>query len=182
MLKGTGKSAADIARIVIRTHEAAIRIIDKQGPLTNPADRDHCIQYMVAVALVFGRLTAGDYEDGVAADPRIDTLRAKIFCAEDAYFTQDYLDPDKRSIANALTVELNDGTVLDEVVVEYPVGHKRRRPEGWPLLEEKFERNLARRFDRERQRRILEASADRGRLEAMAVIDYVDLYQGEAPA
>lgn len=182
MLKGTGKSAADIARIVIRTHEAAIRIIDKQGPLTNPADRDHCIQYMVAVALVFGRLTAGDYEDGVAADPRIDTLRAKIFCAEDAYFTQDYLDPDKRSIANALTVELNDGTVLDEVVVEYPVGHKRRRPEGWPLLEEKFERNLARRFDRERQRRILEASADRGRLEAMAVIDYVDLYQGGAPA
>jgi len=130
-----GKTAADIARIVIRTHEAAIRIIDKQGPLANPADRDHCIQYMVAVPLIFGRLTAGDYEDSVAADPRIDALRAKIFCAEDVTFTQDYLDPAKRSIANALTVELTDGTVLDEVVVEYPVGHKRRRLEGWPLLD-----------------------------------------------
>jgi 2-methylcitrate dehydratase len=175
-LKEMGKSAADMARIVIRTHEAAIRIIDKQGPLSNPADRDHCIQYMVAVALIFGRLTAGDYEDGVAADPRIDKLRARITCVEASNFTRDYLDPDKRSIANALTVELLDGTILDEVVVEYPVGHKRRRAEGLPLLERKFERNLARCFDKTRQQKILEVSADRGRLEAMSVTDYVDLY------
>jgi len=171
-----GKSAADIARIVIRTHEAAIRIIDKQGPLANPADRDHCIQYMVAVPLIFGHLTAADYEDNVAADPRIDALRAKIFCAEDANFTRDYHDPEKRSIANALTVELTDGTVLDEVEIEYPVGHKRRRAEGWPLLEEKFRRNLARRYDTVRQQRILAASANRSQLEAMPVRDYVDLY------
>jgi 2-methylcitrate dehydratase len=171
-----GKSAADIARIMIRTHEAAIRIIDKQGPLTNPADRDHCIQYMVAVPLIFGHLTAADYEDGVAADHRIDILRAKILCAEDATFTRDYHDPEKRSIANALTVELSDGTVLDEVVIEYPVGHKRRRAEGWPLLEQKFRRNLARRYDEAGQRRILAASADRARLETMPVRDYVDLY------
>lgn len=175
-LQAMGKSAGDIARIVIRTHEAAIRIIDKQGPLANPADRDHCIQYMVAVPLIFGRLTAADYEDAVASDPRIDALRAKIFCAEDAAFTRDYLDPEKRSIANGVTVELNDGTVLDEVVVEYPVGHKRRRAEGWPLLEDKFRRNLARRFDAARQQKILDASRDRQALEAMAVTDYVDLY------
>ena len=175
-LKATGKSAADIDRITIRTHEAAIRIIDKQGPLANPADRDHCMQYMVAVALIFGRLTAADYEDAVAADPRIDALRASIICEEDKSFTRDYLDPDKRSIANALTVELTDGTVLEEIVVEYPIGHKRRRAEGMPLLEKKFERNLARCFDETRRQKILEASAGRGRLEAMSVTDYVDLY------
>jgi 2-methylcitrate dehydratase len=175
-LAGMGKSAADIARIVIRTHEAAIRIIDKQGPLTNPADRDHCIQYMVAVPLIFGHLMAADYEDGVAADPRIDALRAKIFCTEDVAFTRDYHDPEKRSIANALTIELTDGTVLDEVEIEYPVGHKRRRAEGWPLLEQKFRRNLARRYDQAGQQRILAASADRARLETMPVRAYVDLY------
>jgi 2-methylcitrate dehydratase len=175
-LKDAGKSVDDIARIVIRTHEAAIRIIDKQGPLANPADRDHCIQYMVAVPLIFGRLTAGDYEDSVAADPRIDALRARIFCAEDANFSRDYHDPEKRSIANALTVELKDGTRLDEVAIEYPVGHKRRRAEGWPLLEDKFRRNLARRYQPAQQQRIADASSDRARLEAMPVCDYVDLY------
>jgi len=144
--------------------------------LANPADRDHCIQYMVAVPLIFGRLTAADYEDAVAADPGIDALRAKITCVEDAGFTRDYLDPDKRSIANGLTVELTDGTRLEEVVVEYPVGHKRRRAEGWPLLEKKFQTNLARRFPEGQQRRILDASADRARLAAMPVTDYVDLY------
>ncbi|HEY2009988.1 MAG TPA: bifunctional 2-methylcitrate dehydratase/aconitate hydratase [Rhizomicrobium sp.] len=174
-----GKDTGDIARIVIRTHEAAIRIIDKQGPLANPADRDHCIQYMVAVPLIFGRLTAADYEDGVAADPRIDTLRAKIFCAEDANFTRDYHDPEKRSIANALTVELNDGTVLDEIAIEYPVGHRSRRSEGWPLLERKFARNLARRYDVTQQQNIMKASNDRQRLEGMLVRDYVDLYDLE---
>jgi 2-methylcitrate dehydratase len=169
-------TAADIKRVTIRTHEAAIRIIDKQGPLDNPADRDHCIQYMVAVPLIFGRLTADDYEDSVAADPRIDTLRAKILCIEDPRFTADYHDPEKRSIANALTVELTDGATLPEVVVEYPIGHKRRRAEGIPLLLEKFRTNLARRFDAAQQTRILDASSSQAKLEAMRVDDYVSLY------
>jgi 2-methylcitrate dehydratase len=169
-------TAADIKRVTIRTHEAAIRIIDKQGPLDNPADRDHCIQYMVAVPLIFGRLTADDYEDSVAADPRIDTLRAKILCIEDPRFTADYHDPEMRSIANALTVELTDGTTLPEVVVEYPIGHKRRRAEGIPLLLEKFRTNLARRFDAAQQTRILDASSSQAKLEAMKADDYVSLY------
>ncbi|KAF0283255.1 bifunctional 2-methylcitrate dehydratase/aconitate hydratase [Spiribacter roseus] len=171
-----GRSAADIKRISIRTHEACIRIIDKQGPLNNPADRDHCVQYMVAVPLIFGHLTARDYEDSAAADPRIDALREKIVCVEDAGFTADYHDPAKRSIPNALTVELNDGTVLDEEVVEYPIGHKRRREEGIPLLEDKFRTNLARRFPARQQRAILDVSLDQARLESMPVHEYVDLY------
>jgi 2-methylcitrate dehydratase len=175
-LVNRGRSAADIRRITIRTHEACIRIIDKKGPLNNPADRDHCIQYMVAVPLLFGRLTAADYEDGVAADGRIDPLREKIVCVEDPRFTKDYHDPEKRSIANALTVELNDGTRLDEVVVEYPIGHRRRRAEGIPLLECKFRVNLARRFARKQQDAILDASLDQARLEAMAVNEYVHFY------
>ena len=175
-LKALGKDVSEIARITIRTHEAAIRIIDKKGPLNNPADRDHCIQYMVAVPLIFGRLTAGDYEDDVAADPRIDVLRDKIVCVEAPQFSRDYLDPDKRSIANALTVEFVDGTVLPELVVEYPVGHKRRRAEGIPLLEAKFRTNLARVFPGKRQTQILDISLDQAALEAMPVHDYVDLY------
>ncbi|CAB3798617.1 2-methylcitrate dehydratase [Paraburkholderia caffeinitolerans] len=176
VLAQQGKSAQDIQRITIRTHEAAIRIIDKSGPLANPADRDHCIQYMVAVPLIFGRLTAADYEDVVAQDPRIDALRAKTVCVEDPQFTKDYHDPLKRSIANALTVELNNGTTLDEVVVEYPIGHKRRRNEGTPLLIEKFRTNLARRFPAKQQQAILDVSLDAARLEAMPVNEYVDLY------
>ncbi len=175
-LKATGRSAQDIRRITIRTHEACLRIIDKQGPLTNPADRDHCVQYMVAVPVLFGRLTAADYEDSAAADPRIDALRARILCVEDPAFTRDYHDPDKRSIANALTVEFNDGSRLDEIVCEYPVGHKRRRAEGTPLLEAKFRRNLARMLPERQQRRILDVSLDPRRLEAMPVHEYVDLY------
>src|SRR5205823_1274962 len=175
-LKALGKSQADIARIVIRTHEAAIRIIDKQGPLANPADRDHCIQYMAAVPLIFGRLTAADYEDRIAADPRIDALRARIDCVEDPRFTKDYHDPAKRSIANALTVEFKDGRKLKEVVVEYPIGHRRRRKEGIPLLVEKFRTNLARRFPSKQQEAILAASLDQKTLEAMPVQEYVDLY------
>ncbi len=171
-----GKSAGDIRRVHIRTHEACIRIIDKKGPLANPADRDHCIQYMVAVPLIFGRLTAADYEDAVAADPRIDALRERIVCTEDRRFTADYHDPDKRSIANALTVELNDGSTLPEVVVEYPIGHKRRRADGIPLLEAKFRTNLARRFAAKQQDAILSVSLDQRRLEAMPVHEYVDLY------
>jgi 2-methylcitrate dehydratase len=165
----------DIRKITIRTHEAAIRIIDKKGPLNNPADRDHCIQYMVAVPLLFGRLTAADYEDGVAQDPRIDALRAKIVCREDKRFTKDYHDPKKRSIANALTVEYKDGKKLKEVVCEYPIGHKRRRKEGMPILVEKFKTNLARRFPPAQQKAILDLCLDAGRLEATPVNEFVDL-------
>ena len=175
-LKKIGKSAEDIRKITIRTHEACIRIIDKKGPLNNPADRDHCIQYMVAVPLLYGHLTAADYEDEAAADPRIDALRDKIFCVEDPAFTRDYHDPEKRSIANALTVELDNGEVLQEVVVEYPIGHARRRKEGIPLLEAKFKTNLARRFPARQQRAILDVSLDQEKLEAMPVHEYVDLY------
>jgi 2-methylcitrate dehydratase len=175
-LKAAGKNAEDVKKITIRTHEAAIRIIDKKGPLDNPADRDHCIQYMIAVPLLFGRLTAADYEDAVAKDPRIDTLRAKMECVEDPQFTKDYHDPEKRSIANALTVEFNDGSKFDEVVVEYPIGHKRRREDGIPLLVEKFRTNLARRFPAKQQQAILAASLDQATIEAMPVNEYVDLY------
>jgi len=164
-----------IRKITIRTHESAIRIIDKQGPLANPADRDHCIQYMVAVPLIFGRLTASDYEDSVAADPRIDALRAKMSCVEDRKFSRDYLDPDKRSIANAITVEFKDGGKLKEVVVEYPIGHRRRRKEGIPLLVEKFKTNLARRFPAKQQQAVLALALDAGRLEATPVNTFVDM-------
>src|SRR5689334_15432791 len=165
----------DIRRIQIRTHEAAIRIIDKKGPLNNPADRDHCIQYMVAVPLLFGRLTAADYEDDVAQDPRIDLLRDKIDCVEDKQFTKDYHDPQKRSIANALTVEFNDGKKLKEIVVEYPIGHKRRRKEGMPILVEKFKTNLARRFPEKQRAAILGLCMDQKQLEATPVHDFVDM-------
>jgi 2-methylcitrate dehydratase len=171
-----GKTAEDIARVSVRTHEACIRIIDKKGPLANPADRDHCVQYMIAVPLIFGRLTAADYEDGVAGDPRIDALREKTVCVEDSAFTRDYHDPEKRSIANGLTVTLRDGIVLPEVVVEYPIGHKRRRSEGVPLLEAKFRKNLARRFSEGQQHAILSLSLDPAKLEATPVHEYVDAY------
>ncbi len=171
-----GVGAEVIERITVRTHEACVRIIDKHGPLANPADRDHCIQYMMAVPLLFGRLTAADYEDGVAADPRIDALRARIQCVEDPQFTRDYLDPEKRSIANAITVRLKDGRELPEVVVEYPIGHRRRRTEGIPLLIEKFRRNLARRFPEKQQRVIAELSLDEDRLARTPVHEYLDLF------
>ncbi|PTR05962.1 2-methylcitrate dehydratase [Nitrosospira sp. Nsp5] len=165
----------EIGKITIRTHEAAIRIIDKKGPLNNPADRDHCIQYIVAVSLIFGRLTAADYEDAVAANPRIDELRAKIICVEDPQFTWDYHDPEKRSIANGITVEFRNGGKLDEVVVEYPIGHKLRRGEGIPLLEEKFRINLARRFPASQQKSITDLCLDQVKLEATPVNEFVDM-------
>jgi 2-methylcitrate dehydratase len=171
-----GVTTAEIKRVTIRTHEACIRIIDKQGPLNNPADRDHCIQYMVAVPLIFGRLTAEDYEDNIAHDERIDELRAKILCTEDTQFTADYHDPEKRSIANALTVELNDGTYLPEVVVEFPIGHRLRRGDGIPLLMEKFKTNLARRLPPEAQAKILDATAEQAGLEAMPVDEFVEMF------
>jgi 2-methylcitrate dehydratase len=179
-LAALGKTAADIAMVTIRTHEACIRIIDKQGPLNNPADRDHCIQYMVAVPLIFGRLTAADYEDALALDPvwgkRIDELRSRIHCEERAQYTRDYHDPEKRSIANALTVELNDGTILPEVAVEYPIGHRLRRADGIPLLLEKFRTNVARKLSPEAQKRILSATSDQATLEAMPVEDFFGLF------
>ncbi len=171
-----GRKPEDIKKITIRTHEACIRIIDKKGPLNNPADRDHCIQYMVAVPIMFGRLTAGDYEDSVAADPRIDALRERIGCVEDKGFTRDYHDPEKRSIANALAVEFKDGKKLGEFVCEYPIGHKRRRKEGMPMLVEKFKLNLARRFPSKQQQAILDACMNPGRLHAMPVNEFVDLF------
>lgn len=174
-LKEAGKTTDDIRKITIRTHEAAIRIIDKKGPLNNPADRDHCIQYMIAVPLIYGRLTAADYEDNIAADKRIDVLRDKMTCVEDPQFTKDYHDPEKRSIANALTVELNDGTVLDEVVVEYPIGHKRRREEGIPELLNKFKINLARVFAEKQQQNILKVSLDYQTLVNTPVNEFVNL-------
>jgi 2-methylcitrate dehydratase len=171
-----GKTTDDIAKVTIRTHEACVRIIDKKGPLNNPADRDHCIQYMVAVPLLFGRLTASDYEDFVANDPRIDALRDKISCVEEPEFTRDYHDPDKRSIANAMTIEFTDGTRTDELRVDYPIGHRLRRAEGIPVLEEKFRQNLKRRFPKKQQDRILSVSLDQSALETMPVHEYVDLY------
>ncbi len=175
-MQAAGKTAADIEKVTIRTHEACIRIIDKKGPLNNSADRDHCIQYMVAIPLLFGRLTAADYEDNVAQDKRIDALREKINCFEDPVFTADYHDPEKRAIANAITLEFTDGTRFEEVVVEYPIGHARRRQDGIPKLVDKFKINLARQFPTRQQQRILEVSLDRTRLEQMPVNEYLDLY------
>ncbi|MDE2131943.1 MAG: bifunctional 2-methylcitrate dehydratase/aconitate hydratase [Betaproteobacteria bacterium] len=167
---------ADVEKIVITTHESAIRIIDKSGPLHNPADRDHCIQYMTAIGLIFGRLTAADYEDDVAHDPRIDALRGKMTCVEDARYSRDYHDPDKRSIANAVQVFFKDGSSTERVEVEYPIGHRRRRQEGIPHLEAKFRTNLARRFPPKQQRAILSLALDQERLEATPVHEFVDLF------
>ncbi|MBW0492919.1 hypothetical protein O181_032634 [Austropuccinia psidii MF-1] len=175
-LQEMGKSSDDIKKVTIRTQEAAIRIIDKQGPLHNFADRDHTIQYMVAIPLIFGRLTTEDYTDAIAADPRIDILRAKINCIEDKKFSVEYHAPDKRSIGNAITIELNDGTVLDEVAIEYPVGHKRRREEGKPLLEAKFKRHIEPHFSRPQVASILEVVNDQNKLESMPVNHFMDLW------
>ena len=180
-MEARGKTAEDIRGIKLRTHEACLRIIDKRGPLANPADRDHCVQYMIAIPLLFGRLTAADYEDWIATDPRIDALRAKIECIEVPGFSRDYHDPEKRSIANALQIELSDGTILDETV-EYPIGHRRRREEGLPLLIEKFKTNLRRLYPDDRQRHILDASLDLQRLESLPVNEYVDLFVLNEPA
>jgi 2-methylcitrate dehydratase len=174
-LKALNKTSDEIKKISIRTHEAAIRIIDKKGPLNNPADRDHCIQYMIAVPLIFGRLTAADYENNIASDSRIDALREKMIISEDAQFTKDYHDPEKRSIANALTIELNDGTKLEEIVVAYPIGHKRRREEGIPELIKKFKINLARKFPEKQQQLILNAALDYQKLINTPVDEFVDL-------
>jgi 2-methylcitrate dehydratase len=166
----------EIETIRIETQESAKRIIDKAGPLTNPADRDHCLQYMVAVGLLKGGLTAADYEDSAAADPRIDWLRGRMVVTEDPRFTADYLDPAKRSIGNAVQVVFRDGRSTDKVTVEYPIGHRRRRAEGVPLLLAKFEKNLRTRLAPEAAERVLRATADQAQLEQMPVQEFVGLF------
>ncbi|KDQ21590.1 hypothetical protein BOTBODRAFT_61255 [Botryobasidium botryosum FD-172 SS1] len=175
-LADLGKTSDDIKSVRIRTQEAAIRIIDKKGPLDNFADRDHDINYMVAFPLIHGRLTTEDYTDAAASDPRIDALRAKIHCVEEKGFSVDYHDPEKRSIGNALLVTLNDETVLDEVQVEYPVGHKRRRAEGTPLLIAKFKRHIAPHFDEAHQAKIIDAVSDLEKLSKIPVDKFTDLF------
>ncbi|XEC93787.1 bifunctional 2-methylcitrate dehydratase/aconitate hydratase [Paenibacillus tarimensis] len=167
---------SEIERIVISTHESAIRIIDKKGPLHNPADRDHCLQYMTAVGLLHGSLTADHYEDEAASDPRIDMLRSKMTVVEDPEYSRDYLDPGKRSIANAVQVFFADGSATEKVVTEYPLGHRRRREEGIPLLERKFEANLATRFPKKQAAAILEVCRDPKRLEASPVHHFMEWF------
>jgi 2-methylcitrate dehydratase len=165
----------EIERIELTTHESAIRIIDKSGPLHNPADRDHCLQYMTAIGLIFGRLTAADYEDGVAADPRVDALRAKMVVAEDKQYSRDYLDPEKRSIANAVQVFFTGGTKSAKIAVEYPLGHRRRRAEGLPHLRQKAESAFAGHFGADSARSLLALFSDQARLEALPADRLVDL-------
>jgi 2-methylcitrate dehydratase len=167
----------EIAKVEITTQEPAVRIIDKSGPLHNPADRDHCIQYMAAIGLIHGGLTADHYSDESARDPRIDALRALMTVREDEAYSRDYLDPDKRSIANALQVFFKDGTSTEKLAVEYPLGHKRRRAESIPHLLAKLEANLATRFSASRVKTLSGLFQDRARLGAMPVPAFMDLFR-----
>jgi 2-methylcitrate dehydratase len=166
----------DVERIHIFTQESAIRIIDKSGPLHNPADRDHCLQYMTAVGLIFGELTAHHYEDHFARDPRIDRLRDKMIILEDARYSEDYLDPDKRSIANALQIFFKDGSATEKVAVEYPIGHRRRRAEAIPLLIKKFDANLNSRLAAPWSKKILDLCLDLPALQATPVDQFMDMF------
>ena len=165
----------EIEEIVITTQESALRIIDKTGPLNNPADRDHCIQYMTAIGLLKGSLTAEDYEDEVAADPRVDQLRDKMVMKHDQRFTDEYLDSDKRSIANAVQARFTDGSSTANVVVEYPIGHRRRREDAKPLLAEKFETSIRSQLNDSQSTQLTELFADQARLESMPVDQLMDL-------
>ena len=169
----------EIERIQISTHESAIRIISKEGALNNPADRDHCLQYMTAIGLLKGDLVAEDYEDDVASDPRVDQLREKMVIEEDERYTKEYLESDKRSIANAIQIFFQDGSSTDKIEVEYPIGHRRRREQGIPLLIEKFERNLATQFSIERCNAIKSLCSNQDVLESTSVIDFMDLFVAE---
>jgi 2-methylcitrate dehydratase len=162
----------DITKIEVTTHESAIRIISKSGALNNPADRDHCLQYMIAIGLIHGDLIAEHYEDDVAADPRVDALREKMTIHEDKRYTQEYLEADKRSIANRIQIFFNDGSSTEVEEVEYPIGHKRRRAEGIPVLEQKFKKNLLKSFDVSVVDEILAKCLDQESLEAMSVLDF----------
>ncbi len=166
----------EIDRIVLTTHESAIRIISKTGVLNNPADRDHCLQYMVAIGLLKGGLVAEDYEDDIAEDPRIDRLRELMVVEEDVRFSEEYHQPDKRSIANAVQVFFHDGSASEKKTVEYPLGHRRRRKEGIPLLEEKFRRNLSARFTARRANEIEALCMDQATLESTPVHEFMDLF------
>jgi 2-methylcitrate dehydratase len=166
----------EIDKVEITTQESALRIIDKTGALHNPADRDHCIQYMTAVGLIFGELTADHYEDAVARDPRIDVLRDKMVCLEDPQYSKDYLDPEKRSIANAVQIFFKDGSATGKVAVEYPIGHRRRRAEGMPLLIKKFAANLAARLSPSQRQAIMDVCLDAGRLRSMPVDKFIDMW------
>lgn len=166
----------EVERVRIHTQESAVRIIDKTGPLRNPADRDHCIQYMTAVGLIFGELTADHYEDDFAADPRIDALREKTEVVEEERYSREYLDPDKRAIANAVQIFFADGTKTEKVEIEYPIGHRRRREEGIPLLEQKFAANLRTRFPTRRAEEIGALCLDRERLEATPVSEFMGMF------
>lgn len=166
----------EIERIEIATQESAVRIISKEGPLHNPADRDHCLQYMLAIGLLHGELTADHYEDKVAADPRIDTLRSRMKVIEDKQFSVDYHDPEKRSIGNAIKVYFKDGTATEDVRIEYPIGHRRRRAEGIPVLVEKFRQNLNTRFPRQQAERIMAICQDKAKLKLMAVNEFMEMF------
>jgi 2-methylcitrate dehydratase len=163
----------EIEKIVIETQEPGVRIIDKTGPLANPADRDHCIQYMVAIPLIFGRLTAEDYEDKVAQDPRVDALRSKMQVRENTTFTQEYYASDKRYIGNAIQVFFRDGSSTPRVHVDFPIGHRKRREEGMPVLVKKFESSVAAYFKEKQTAQILATFADAKKLDAMPVNELV---------
>jgi len=169
----------EIETVEITTHESAIRIISKEGTLNNPADRDHCIQYMTAIGLLKGDLIAEDYEDDVASDPRIDELRSKMVIKEDERYTKEYLEEDKRSIANAIMIHFKDGSSTEKVEVEYPIGHRRRREQGIPLLIEKFKVNLSTQFSENRTKEILSLCEDQSTLENSSVIDFMNLMIAE---
>jgi 2-methylcitrate dehydratase len=162
-----------IDRIELTTHESAIRIIDKTGPLHNPADRDHCLQYMTAIGLIYGTLTADHYEDKFAADPRIDTLRTKMVVTEDKKYSKDYLDPEKRSIANAVQIFFKDGPPTEKIEVQYPIGHRRRRKEGIPILQQKAESAFAAHYDAAKASKLMGLFADRVKLESIPVHQFV---------
>lgn len=164
----------EIERIVITTHESAIRIIDKTGPLHNPADRDHCLQYMTAIGLIFGELNADHYEDATAKDLRVDALRSKMVVQEDQRYSREYLEPNKRSIANEVQVFFKGGSSTPKMEVEYPLGHRRRRAEGIPLLINKFKASLASRLPAHRVENILNICNDQTRLEAMPVSEFIE--------
>ena len=171
-----GDRLNDIEKIVVETQEAGVRIIDKTGPLNNPADRDHCIQHMIAIPLIFGRLTADDYEDDIAIDPRINMIREKMEVLENKQFSVDYLDPNKRATGNAIQVFFNDKTSTERIEVNYPIGHRRRREEGIPLLIEKFKNNLTTKFSAEQLEVILSVCDNQEKLESMTVNDFLKLW------
>ena len=166
----------DVKTVNITTHDSAIRIISKEGELNNPADRDHCLQYMVAIGLVKGNLIAEDYEDDIASDPRIDTLRKKMVINEDKRYSDEYHEADKRSIANKIQIHFNDGSSTEEIEVEYPIGHKRRREEGIPVLEQKFKNNLEITYDSDKCEEIYQLCIDQEKLESTSVTDFQELF------